>query len=623
MLAGLNPDKSIASLNQRLDLIEQRFSEALSQVARRSDVEGLRLIEANVMELAAHVEQTRGRLDRIDAIDEQVRGIARRLEESDHQRLAALETLLQDYMAEWRRSEERTATTLRTLEDTVNRMGETVEAMDALKPVPDLSLSMLEAPGAGIAAERDPLSHVYADAAHTHQAYRAPLDAADYAPRMEAQVHAPSPFPAPASPLSVSQPEDAGPSHDPLPPPAVRASAIRAKLRQAQLLAGDVGDEAERGRAAPKAERAASPAPQRARPGVLLAAGVTLFAAGGYLLVDVLTGSPTLPGGPAGIEQGARSTDVKAARAAADDPAEGAGAPNRRASEKDATPPQQEAPHKAPGVEDQTGEAEPAPASKFVRVNAIGSAIAAVFRGKAPAAAPPVETTASIPTASPAPEKEAAAVGVLPMTIGPASLRQAAVRGDTAAQLEVAARFAAGVGVARDLQQALQWYGRAAAQGMAVAQYRLGALHERGLGTPADAERARAWYARAAEQGNVKAMHNLAVLSVSGGRSDYATAAKWFAKAADFGLADSQFNLAILHQNGLGVNQDQRLAYQWLALAARGGDREAAGRLAQVKAKLGPSEAREGDTIVAAWRPHRPDPAANEMAEAAAPNAGQ
>ena len=62
-------------------------------------------------------------------------------------------------------------------------------------------------------------------------------------------------------------------------------------------------------------------------------------------------------------------------------------------------------------------------------------------------------------------------------------------------------------------------------------------------------------------------MHNLAVLSVSGGRSDYAAAAKWFAQAADFGLTDSQVNLAILYQNGLGVPKDLKLAYKWLALA--------------------------------------------------------
>ena len=97
----------------------------------------------------------------------------------------------------------------------------------------------------------------------------------------------------------------------------------------------------------------------------------------------------------------------------------------------------------------------------------------------------PVETTASIHKDHPRPRRRpvAPAMATLPMTIGPASLRQAALRGDPAAQLEVASRFAAGQGVERDLLQAFHWYGRAAAQGSAVAQYRFGALYERGLGT--------------------------------------------------------------------------------------------------------------------------------------------
>ena len=200
----------------------------------------------------------------------------------------------------------------------------------------------------------------------------------------------------------------------------------------------------------------------------------------------------------------------------------------------------------------------------------------------------------------------------LPMTIGPASLRQAAMRGDPTAQVEVASRFANGQGVGRDLQQAFQWYGRAATQGLGIAQYRFAALYERGLGTTRDAERARVWYARAAEQGNVKAMHNLAVLSVSGGRSDYVAAAKWFALAAEFGLADSQVNLAILYQNGLGVPKDLTLAYKWLALAKRGGDQEAASRVIQVRALLGTAELEAIDATIATWRARTPDPSVND-----------
>ena len=71
-LAEINPDKATAHLNRRLDAIEERFNEALGKVVQRSDLDGLKLIEAHVIELAAHVEHTRGRLDRIDAIGGQM-----------------------------------------------------------------------------------------------------------------------------------------------------------------------------------------------------------------------------------------------------------------------------------------------------------------------------------------------------------------------------------------------------------------------------------------------------------------------------------------------------------------------------------------------------------------------
>ncbi len=111
-------------------------------------------------------------------------------------------------------------------------------------------------------------------------------------------------------------------------------------------------------------------------------------------------------------------------------------------------------------------------------------------------------------------------------------------------------------------------------------------------------------------------MHNLAVLSVNGGRTDYAGAAKWFAEAAARILTDSQFNLAVLHQNGRGVPRDLKLAYQWLSLAARGGDREAASRVAQIKSQLSAADVQAADAAVAAWRVRAPDPAASDTAAA-------
>ena len=397
-LAGLNPDKAIEPLNRRLDSIEQNFNAALSQVARRSDLDGLRLIEANVMELAAHVEQTRGRLDRLDTIDESVRGLARRLEDGDNQRLAALEKLLQDYMTEWRRGGDRTASALLSLEETVNRIGKSVDVVEAYKPVSDQSLSMFGTHGGGSPdTDRDPLAQVYADATQAleRNPYGAPLDAADYAPRADARADGSRAAPSLLVPMQPSahhyHRDNSAP--DTLAPPAFRAMAVRAKQRQAEVLGAEIPAGTD-GTVLPRSPAEGTtakttPAPQRgARPGLLLAAGVTLLAAGGYLLVDVLMGPK-----PArhGVEQGSRPVETKAAHLLPVAPASGSDlqppvAAPQAADDKNGAP--------DPAVDDRTGQTAAPPAAKFARMEAIGNSIAAVFRAKAPAA--PVETTASI-----------------------------------------------------------------------------------------------------------------------------------------------------------------------------------------------------------------------------------
>ena len=613
-LEALDPDKALAPLGQRLDSIEQRLADALSGVAQRSDVEGLRLIEAQVTELAAHVEQTRHRFDRLDAMDERMRELARKFDEEGLQRLDTLERTLQSYVSEWRHSSERTSTTLGALDETLNRIGSSIDAVEAHTPAPDMSLAPFEMDqAANPRIGPDPLSQVYADGARTLASHTyTSLDAADYTPGAPLQATRPATAPegvdgllerqaaaSSAPPLVAQGPDpDRGPAlgeaadlpvGDPataqepdaataseLPPPAFRASAMRAKLRQIQLTDGESAD-APRPAASLAASSATSdPAGARsrgARPSLLLAAGITLFAAAGYLLVEVfMTPHPQAP------RQGQHPIETDG---------------GKRAERPDIP--------EAPAVPKQAG-----------RIDAFGAALATVFRE-----APPTATPALHKAASPQSDDSLPSLVTPPaLGIGPASLRQAAVNGDPIAQYEVGTRYAAGLGVAADLAQAAQWFSRAAARGLAAAQFRLAAMYERGQGTAADVEKARIWYQRAAEQGHVKAMHNLAVLSVNGGRTDYSGAAKWFAEAAERGLADSQFNLAVLHQNGMGVAKDLKLAYRWLSLAARGGDREAALRVAHVRSQLTAADVQAADAVVAAWRVRAPDPAANDTAAA-------
>jgi len=200
-----------------------------------------------------------------------------------------------------------------------------------------------------------------------------------------------------------------------------------------------------------------------------------------------------------------------------------------------------------------------------------------------------------------------------PAPIGPQSLLKAAIAGDPTAQFVVAGRYLDGQGVARDEQQAAQWYGRAAKQGLAAAQYRLGSMYEHGRGVAVDRKLAKSWYEQAAAQGNINAMHNLAVLHADAGSGErnYQMAASWFRKAAERGLKDSQFNLAVLSEQGLGVARNPQDAVFWYSLAAVQGDSEAAAKAKAIEAGLADDLAKQVHARLLAWRPLSADRNAN------------
>ena len=199
----------------------------------------------------------------------------------------------------------------------------------------------------------------------------------------------------------------------------------------------------------------------------------------------------------------------------------------------------------------------------------------------------------------------------LPAAIGSGGLRAAAVKGDPAAEYEVATRFAEGRGVPQSLAEAAIWFERAANQGLVPAQFRLGGLYEKGMGVRKNLDTARRLYLAAAEAGHAKAMHNLAVLYAEGvdGKPDYATAARWFRKAADHGVVDSQYNLAILYARGIGVETNFAEAFKWFALAGRDGDRDAQRKRDDVANRLDKQSLAAAMQAAQAWQP-QPQPEA-------------
>jgi len=235
----------------------------------------------------------------------------------------------------------------------------------------------------------------------------------------------------------------------------------------------------------------------------------------------------------------------------------------------------------------------------------------------------PLPPIAVAPTNSPIPNATGteAAVDILPSTIGGPALRTAAMAGDTAAEFEIAIRFAEGRGVPANERQAAHWLELAAKQGLAPAQFRLGGYYEKGIGVKKDLAAARDLYLAAAAKGNGKAMHNLAVLYAEGinGRSDYRTAVLWFRKAADRGITDSQYNLAILCARGTGEPQNYAEAYKWFALAAKQGDLEAARKRDEIAAELDEQTLAAADSVVRNWKP---EPQSDEAMRVKTPPGG-
>ena len=92
----------------------------------------------------------------------------------------------------------------------------------------------------------------------------------------------------------------------------------------------------------------------------------------------------------------------------------------------------------------------------------------------------------------------------------------AAEEGHADSQFNVALMYEKGIGVGKDENEAVLWYGKAASQGNASAQFNLGVLYEHGRGTQVDFAKTNEWYRKASAQGDALAIGNLGMLYVRG-----------------------------------------------------------------------------------------------------------
>ena len=155
-----------------------------------------------------------------------------------------------------------------------------------------------------------------------------------------------------------------------------------------------------------------------------------------------------------------------------------------------------------------------------------------LFGGRAPSATPakPVSHTPVAPQAR-------------RMTIEEriATTRQAAEDGDLDAQTALGYFYSHGIGVVKDVREAVKWYRMAAEQGYVEAQTALGGCYVLGKGVEKDGVEALKWYRKAAGQGHADAQYYLGSFYALGAvvEQDLKEAAKWYRRAANQGHAEA------------------------------------------------------------------------------------
>ncbi|MEK9685529.1 MAG: tetratricopeptide repeat protein [Rhodospirillaceae bacterium] len=122
----------------------------------------------------------------------------------------------------------------------------------------------------------------------------------------------------------------------------------------------------------------------------------------------------------------------------------------------------------------------------------------------------------------------------------------------------------------RDYQTALKEWMPLASKGNVLAQYNLAMMHRLGLGVPKDLTEAVKWYQLAAANGDVRSQYTLGTLyqfPKHGLISDYKKAISFYRSAAKQGHSNAQRNLGIMYWKGLGITKNLISAYVWTNMA--------------------------------------------------------
>ncbi len=151
---------------------------------------------------------------------------------------------------------------------------------------------------------------------------------------------------------------------------------------------------------------------------------------------------------------------------------------------------------------------------------------------------------------------------------------------DARAQFAIGNLYFRGLGVERNPQKSIEWYGKSALQGYAPAQFNLGNAYKHGRGVAKNDSLANEWWRKAAEQG----------------------------------ISSAQFNLGMQYYYGRGVAVDKEAAVRWFSEAAENGHPRAAKMFEAARSAV--PEEKPGE-LASTQAPA--EPSGTPSAEAAAP----
>ncbi len=150
---------------------------------------------------------------------------------------------------------------------------------------------------------------------------------------------------------------------------------------------------------------------------------------------------------------------------------------------------------------------------------------------------------------------------------------------------------------AREYQKALSLWLSLAEQGDELSQINIGEMYAKGLGVTRDIPEAIKWFNKAAAQGNVAAEFNLGEIYGHGVQTDHEQSVKWYRKAALQGHASAQYKLGAKYFKGEGVPMDYLMAYAWMDMAAKQGLDIATNYRELIASILKPDELKKAKTL--------------------------